>query len=247
MSESLYDTIGRRYATTRRPDPRIAAAIAAAIGDARSVVNVGAGTGSYEPADRWVIAVEPSRRMIQQRVSTAAQCVQASSEALPFRDQSFEAALASLTVHHWSDWQTGIRELKRVARRIVIFTFDPREVGRFWLTERYFPEITALDRSRAPSIEDISGLIGPCRVEPVLIPHDCADGFLAAYWRRPEVYLDASVRASISGFAMLDPDLVERGVARLRSDLESGEWDSRYGYLRTLEALDICYRLLTAE
>lgn len=247
MTESLYDTIGRRYATTRQPDPRIAAAIVQALGGARSVVNVGAGTGSYEPADRQIIAVEPSRRMIHQRAATAAPCVQASSEALPFCDRSFDAALASLTVHHWSDWQAGVRELKRVARRIVIFTFEPRDVGRFWLTERYFPEITALDRSRAPSVDDIAGVVGVCRVEPVLIPHDCADGFLAAFWRRPEAYLDETVRASISGFAMLEPDVVERGVERLRSDLESGEWDRCYRHLRALDSLDICYRLLSTD
>lgn len=244
---ALYDRIGRQYSTTRRADPRIAEAIVAALGDARTVVNVGAGTGSYEPDDRLVIAVEPSARMIAQRPAGGAPVVQASSEALPFVDDGFDAALAVLTLHHWSDWRAGLQELKRVAKRVVIFTFEPGDVGRFWLTAQYFPEITELDRQRAPSIADIAAVIGDCSVRRVFVPHDCSDGFLAAYWRRPEAYLESSVRASISGLAMLDPLVVERGIARLRSDLESGDWDRRNGHLKALEALDICYRLLIAE
>lgn len=247
MDQALYDQIGRQYSTTRSADPRIAAAIDAALGHARSVLNVGAGTGSYEPINRFVIAVEPAQRMIAQRRREAAPVVQASSEALPFRDRSFDAALAVLTVHHWANWRIGIQEMRRVAGRIVIFTFEPGDVGRFWLTDAYFPEITELDRGRCPSIREVVNAVGRCTVERVPIPHDCSDGFLAAYWRRPEAYLDPAVRASISGLAMLGDDVIARGVKRLQADLDSGVWEERFGHVRTLESLDVCYRLLVAD
>lgn len=245
MTEVLYDLIGRGYTSTRRPDPRIGAAILDALGSARSIVNVGAGTGAYEPADRSLVAVEPSREMIRQRPSGAPPVVQASAEALPFRTGSFDAALAVLTLHHWSDWRSGLRELRRVANRLVILTYEPGEFASFWLTEAYFPEIAALDRGRCPAIADIVRDLGACRVEHVAIPHDCVDGFLAAFWRRPEAYLDPAVRARMSGFALLDREVVARGVAQLQSDLESGAWQRRFGHLRSLEALDVCYRLLS--
>ena len=243
----LYDRIGRRYTATRRPDPRIAGAILDALGDAGTVVNVGAGAGGYEPADRQVVAVEPSLRMIRQRARGAAPVVQAPAEALPFRSGAFDAALAVLTLHHWGDWRQGLDEMTRVADRLVIFTIEPRDVANFWLTESYFPEIVGLDRGRCPSVGDVVDRVGDCRVEHVAIPHDCTDGFLAAYWRRPEAYLDPGVRAGMSGFALLDRAVVDRGVARLRGDLASGAWERRFGHLMSLDSLDVCYRLVVTN
>jgi SAM-dependent methyltransferase len=246
MAQTLYDQIGRQYTLTRRPDPRIASAILDALGDANSVLNVGAGAGAYEPADRSLVAVEPSWAMIEQRRGKASLVVQASAEALPFPVGTFDAGMAVLTLHHWADWRRGLAEMKRVAGHLVIFMIDPR-AGSFWLTESYFPEIVELDRRRCPSVDEVVEYLGGCDVHHVTIPHDCVDGFLAAFWRRPEAYLDARVRAGMSGFALLDQDVVARGVARLRSDLESDEWDRRFGHIRSLDALDVCYRLLVTN
>lgn len=185
--------------------------------------------------------------MICQRSAGAALVVQASAEALPFPAGTFDAALAVLTLHHWSDWRCGVNEMKRVAHRLVIFTIDPRDSDKFWLTESYFPEIVALDRGRHPALDDVASSLGTCRVDRIAIPHDCVDGFLGAFWRRPEAYLDPGVRAGMSGFALLDQDVVDRGVSRLKADLESGEWERRFGHLRSLDALDLCYRLLITD
>jgi SAM-dependent methyltransferase len=247
MERALYDRIGRQYSSTRRPDPRIAATILDALGNARSIVNVGAGAGAYEPTGRSLVAVEPSRQMIRQRPSGAARVVQASAEALPFARGTFDAALAVLSVHHWADWRGGLGEMKRVADQLVIFTFEPGEIDNFWLTESYFPEIAELVRRQCPSVDDIVECLGDCCVDHIAIPHDCVDGFLAAFWRRPAAYLDPGVRAGMSGFALLDQDVVDRGVARLKSDLESGEWERRFGHIKSLEALDVCYRLLVTR
>ena len=244
MTDALYDRIGETYSTTRRSDPRIAAAIVRGLGAARRVVNVGAGAGGYEPTDRPVVAVEPSGRMIQQRTLGTAKVIQASAEALPFRNSAFDVALAVLTLHHWSDWRRGLDEMRRVASRLVVLTIEPEDVGNFWLTARYFPEIVERDRQRCPSVKAVAGHIGNCRVDPIAIPHDCVDGFLAAYWRRPEAYLDQNVRAGMSGFALLSEDVVSRGVAQLKADLESGEWERQFGHLRRLDVLDVCYRLV---
>lgn len=244
MGQGHYDRIGRQYTATRRPDPRLAAVILEALGAARSIVNVGAGAGAYEPAGQRVVAVEPSWEMIRQRSSGAAAAVQASAEALPFRSGTFEAALAVLTLHHWPDWRRGIDEMRRVADRLVIFTFEPRELDRLWLADSYFPEMIGLVRGQCPPLDDVVEHVGDCTVDRVAIPHDCVDGFLAAFWRRPAAYLDPAVRAGISGFALLEQDVVERGLARLKSDLESGRWDRQFGHLRSLDALDVCYRLL---
>jgi SAM-dependent methyltransferase len=245
---ALYDTIGRSYSAVRRPDRRIAAAINAALGDAASVVNVGAGTGSYEPSDRDVIAVEPSEVMIRQRPPDAAPCRQGAAEALPLETASVDAAMAVLTVHHWSDLARGLKEMARVARkRVVVMTWVP-DAASFWLTDDYFPEIMAYDRTIFPGTADLSAIlhrtIGPTRFTPVPIPHDCTDGFLCAYWRRPEAYLDAYVRGGISSFARID---CEPGLAKLRADLESGRWRQRHGHLLALDALDLGYRLVTCE
>ena len=239
--KAIYDDIGQGYALQRRPDDRIAAAILSALGDARSVINVGAGAGSYEPADRSVHAVEPSALMIAQRPQSAAPCTQASAEALPFDDASFDAAMAVLTIHHWSDWRRGLLELRRVARRRVVLLTSDVEAGGFWLTQDYFPELSALDRAIMPKMSDLEVALGAFHATPVSVPHDCIDGFVGAYWRRPELYLDANLRASMSSFNKID---AEAGLARLAQDLASGAWRQRYGNLLDREALDVGYRLL---
>jgi SAM-dependent methyltransferase len=240
---SRYDTIGINYADLRIPDPRIAAAIAQALGPARRVINVGAGTGSYEPADREVTAVEPSIEMIRKRRQPAAAVVQASADALPFADKAFDAAMAILTIHHWPDKQAGLREMQRVTKgRIVLLTFDPTQ--RPWLTE-YLPELARLDDAQMPAMADYARWLGPVHIEPLLVPHDCTDGFLYAYWRRPEAYLDPRIRSGSSSFWAL-PGL-EAGLARLADDLNSGAWDWRYGELRTQQSYDAGYRLVIAE
>lgn len=238
----VYDEIGTGYARYRRPDPRIQARIDEALGDARRVCNVGAGAGSYEPADREVVAVEPSREMHAQREEPG---VRAVAEALPFPDQSFDATLASLTIHHWIDVDAGLAELRRVAPRQVIFGFEPVPHDAFWLVAEYLPEIADMDRDM-PTIERVVEGLGGARVEAVPVPWDCVDGFLAAYWRRPERYLEPDVRACISGFARLDPPIVERGIAALRADLESGRWRERHADLLERDALDTGYRLVVA-
>ena len=239
----LYDTIGDGYRARRKADPRIAAAILRGLDGAMSVVNVGAGTGSYEPADRRVVAVEPSLTMIRQRDAAAPPVVRASASALPFRDGAFESSMAILTVHHWPDPGAGLQELRRAARkRTVILTWDPAGAG-FWLTD-YFPEILETDRRIFPSLEEIRSHLGGMKVRDVPIPDDCVDGFLGAYWRRPRAYLSASVRSAISSFAKLRA--VEPGLARLKADLDSGEWNRRYGDVVSRRTLDLGYRLVIA-
>ncbi len=237
-----YDTIGLTYAAFRRPDPRIAAAIEAALGPVDTVLNVGAGTGSYEPAHRRVTAVEPSIEMIRKRGLSSAKVVQASAENLPFDDCAFDAAMAVLTVHHWQDKAAGLREVRRVTRGpIVLLTFDPSL--RPWLTD-YLPELATLDEAQFPAMSDYARWLGgSVRVEPVLIPHDCSDGFLYAYWRRPSAYLDAHVRTGSSSFWAID---AEPGLSELRRDLETGEWERRYAALLSLDAYDAGYRLVVA-
>lgn len=244
----VYDRIGARYATTRRTDPSIAAAIARAVGDVRTLVNVGAGAGAYEPIDRRVVAVEPSRAMIDQRPAGSAACIQAIAERLPLRDRAVDASLAVLTIHHWTNQAAGLAELRRVARRrVVVLTWDPDSCGDFWLTAEYFPEFLDLDIARFRPLAELARSLGPLRAIPVPIPHDCRDGFLGAYWRRPEAYLDAGVRSGISSFAQLPPEQVRHGLARLAGDLRSGRWGERHGALRERETLDLGYRLLVAE
>jgi SAM-dependent methyltransferase len=244
MQAQLYDRIGVGYGRFRRPDPRISGRIHAALAGARSVVNVGAGTGSYEP-DAGVVAVEPSAAMIAQRPAGAAPTVQASALALPFRGDAFDAALAVLTIHHWPDWRAGVAELVRVARqRVVILTYDVDAAG-FWLLRDYFPEITVLDRRSMPPVAELGRALGGAEATPVPVPWDCTDGFLGAYWRRPEAYLDAHVRGAISVFAQVAD--VDEHIARLRRDLEDGTWMQRNAELQDQEELDIGYRLVVAE
>src|SRR5262245_39501237 len=245
MSE-LYDEIGVDYRARRRPDPRLAAAIARARGDSETVVNVGAGAGSYEPADRSVVAVEPAMTMIRQRSAGSAPIVQASATKLPFRDDWFAAALAVLTVHHWPDRNRGLDELGRVARRrVVVVTWDPASSG-FWLVDDYFAELVAIDRRIFPVIGDFRRALGRLEVRPLPVPHDCEDGFLGAYWRRPHAYLDAEVRSAISTFAKPTPRDLESGLARLRRDLEDGTWVRRHGDLLDRTELDLGYRIVVA-
>lgn len=243
----LYDRIGGSYRAMRGSDPRVAALIDDALGDARSVVNVGAGTGAYEPSDREVLAVEPSATMIAQRPPGAAPVIQASAEELPLPDQSYDAALAINTIHHWQDIQRALAELQRVVRlRIVVF-MNAWQGEELWLIERYLPQF----RTNAERLTEIRSLLehdlGPLQEVRVALPADCTDGLLSAFWARPEAYLDPTVRANISPFARLGEKEVGAGIERLAIDLASGEWDRRYGHLRELPELHLGHRILVAE
>ncbi len=243
----LYDAIGSAYPATRRTEPRIAQRIWDALGDARTVLNVGAGTGSYEPPDREVTAVEPSAVMRAQRPAGAAPCVAADAEHLPFEDRSFDAAMACSTVHHWRDPIAGLRELRRVARRVVVFTYDAGTTGwleRFWLTRDYLPEFGDL-MADWPSLADLARAVGG-RAEPVLVPWDCADGFFEAYWRRPEAYLDEHVRRAVSAWTRIGPEAERRAVNMLREDLSSGRWAERNRDLLALDTAELGLRLIVA-
>ena len=241
-----YEVIGRTYAAVRRADPRIAAQVQRALGGAAQVVNVGAGTGSYEPTDREVVAVEPSPTMIDQRPPGSAPAVRGVAEALPFPAGCFDAAMAILTIHHWSDLRTGLQELRRVARRQVVFYFEPMVTASFWLLD-YFPAIADLPiEAAAPGQRDLEAVLGPIDVEPILVPRDCTDGFGAGYWARPEAYLDPVVQAGISSLALLDADVRAAGTEHLQTDLASGRWDEQHGHLRAQDAFDGGYRLAVA-
>ncbi|MFF2577098.1 class I SAM-dependent methyltransferase [Streptomyces goshikiensis] len=243
-SPAVYDRIGIGYRKVRRPDPRLAALIDGALGDARTVVNVGAGAGSYEPTDREVTAVEPSRVMLDQHPGTRK--VKAGAEELPFEDGAFDAAMAVMTVHHWSDLKRGLAELRRVSRRQAVFTWDPTHPRVLWLIEEYLPEIRELELSWFTPLTEVAEALGAHTVLPFPIPHDFTDGFQVAHWRRPESYLDPVVRAATSTFATLGPAVVEPGIARLRADLESGEWRRRHAGLLARESVDYGYRLVIA-
>jgi hypothetical protein len=240
----LYDTIGVTYTMTRRTEPRIASQVWAALGDAQTVLNVGAGTGSYEPSGRDVTAVEPSAVMRAQRPEGAAPCVDAVAESLPFEDQSFDAAMAFATIDHWQDPFAGLREMRRVARRVVVFTKDFSDLDLFWLDRDYLPERAGLLVGR-PSLTELARSI-KARLEPVLIPWDCADGFYEAYWRRPEAYLDEDVRRGMSIWAGVGPAAEQRAVRHLRDDLASGRWAERNRDLVDLDAAELGDRLLIA-
>ena len=244
----LYDAIGAGYGAGRRPDPRIGAAIHAALGDAETVLNVGAGTGSYEPADRYVLAVEPSAVMRAQRPPGAAPCLDAAAEALPFDDNSFDVALAVLSDHHWQDWAAGLRELARVGRRVVIFNWDSAAAEAFWLVRDYVPEFSELARRGPPLSERARAHLAPdAAIAPVPIPWDCEDAFFHAFWRRPEMYLRAEVRGVTSVWAKVGPEVEARAVAALAADLESGAWRARNGELSAVAECDVGARLVVAE
>jgi SAM-dependent methyltransferase len=244
---TLYDRIGAGYRGTRTGDPRIAAHIRDALGDARSVVNVGAGAGSYEPTDLEVLAVEPSMTMIAQRPPGSAPVIQASAEKLPLEDRAFDAALAVNTLQHWVDVRAGLRELRRVARRrVVIFMRDAAAGSPFWLTDDYLPSLDVA-RKNAALVAAVEDELASIERRAVPLPRDCADGVFSAYWGRPEMYLDAAVRRNISNFALAQEEPLREGLARLEADLGSGAWDRRHGHLRSLPELDLGHRLFVAE
>lgn len=244
MTPADYDHIGAGYAAARRPDPRIAEQIDAALAGATTVVNVGAGTGSYEPGDRFVVAVDPSEVMLAQRPPQAAVSVRAVAERLPFPDASFDAAMAILTVHHWSDSERGLVELRRVAPRQVILSYIPG-FGADWFMSDYMRDAVRPKRRRL-SVDEIAALLGPTtEIDVVPIPADCTDGFAGAYWRRPYAYFDADVQAGMSICRLQDKSFVDEVLKRLARDLDDGTWNERYGHLVDLDEVDLGYRLLT--
>lgn len=244
MPAIIYDEIGRTYGRYRWPDARIVALVGDAIGGAGSILNVGAGAGAYEPPSIDVVALEPSRTMIAQRAS-AARCVQGVAGHLPFADKTFDVSLAVLTLHHWPDARAGLDEMRRVSSRQVVVTWDPAVTATYWLITDYLPEIVSREAGLATVDAVCDGLdTSDVRVAPV--PWDCTDGFLAAYWRRPERYLDADARAAISALALLDETTVERAMRRLASDLADGTWERRHAGLRALPEFDAGYRIVVA-
>jgi SAM-dependent methyltransferase len=231
----------------RRPDPRIAAKIDAALGKARTVLNVGAGTGSYEPEGREVTAVEPSAEMIGQRPPGSAPVVQASAEDLPFADRSFDASLAVLTAHHWADLGAGLAEMRRVSpERIVIVTFDPEALADLWIPRDYFPEMLALKRRAGATSGGLAERLAGATVEPIPVPRDCTDLFFAALWGRPEKLFDEEVLKPMWVWQSISEEARQSGRERLRADLEDGTWEQRYGHLRALPSLDVGLRLVSA-
>lgn len=245
-----YDTIGHGYARTRREDPRFRALIHAALGDARTVVNVGAGAGGYEPDDRHVIAVEPSDVMAAQRPLHLAPAIRATADHLPLRDGSVGAAMAILTLHHWDEArERGVRELRRVARGpVVILTYDPAVSGAMWLMADYLSEVAELDHRIFPPPDQIAAWLGgDVHITSVPIPRDTPDWMLGSFWAHPERVLDPQARGATSGFARMPPAVVERVVREVSRDLASGAWDARHGHLRKLDALDVGLRLVVAR
>jgi SAM-dependent methyltransferase len=250
MLGTRYDVIGAEYATTRRGDPRVATLIREALGDARTIVNVGAGTGSYEPRDRDVVAIEPSEVMLAQRDPDGPPAILAGAYPLPFEDQSMDAAMAILTIHHWDeDRERGVREMRRVARGpVVILTYDPEVSGRMWLLADYLPEVAELDRRIFPSLDELARWLGAeITVREVPIPRDTPDWSLGSFWAHPERVLDAKARNATSGFARMPPEVVDRVVEAVGRDLRNGTWDARHGHLRGLDEYDAGLRLLVSE
>ncbi len=243
---ALYDQIGTGYSLGRRTDPRWMATILDALGTARVIANVGAGTGSYEPNDRRVLALEPSTEMIRQRPHDARPAVRAVAEALPLRDHAVDVALAVLTVHHWADWRAGLAELRRIAPRQVVLAYDTQRHTEFWLVREYIPEIADVELTR-PSADDIANELDAERVISLPLPWDFTDGVFPAHWRRPAAYLDPQVRRSCSALAQADPDAVERGIRRLSDDLHSGRWHARHQDLLDLDQWDVGFRLVVSH
>lgn len=242
---ATYEQLGVGYAEIRRADPRWQATLDSALGSARTVVNVGAGTGSYEPEARYVLAVEPSATMIRQRGPKAAPALLASAENLPIADSQFDAAMAVATLHHWNDWEAGLREMRRVADHVVVVHFDPAVHTDFWLARDYLPELAEVWRE-VPTPHDVAHALGSRVVVTELpVPWDCVDGFLPAYWRRPQAYLHAQVRRSMSGLQLLNPEVLARGMTALRKDLEDGTWQRENADLLEREYLDVGWRLIT--
>ncbi len=239
-----YDTIGVNYSDLRKPDRRIEMVIGRALGSAKTVLNVGAGAGSYEPTDRQVTAVEPSAEMIRQRGASAATVIQGYAEDLPFDDNFFDASMAILTVHHWTDKEKGLKEMRRVTRGpVVLLTYDPSYRG-FWLAD-YIPELVKLDEVIMPRMTDYEEWLGSVEISVVPVPHDCTDGFLYAYWRRPSAYLDPRITAAMSSFWAVDN--IHEALRKLESDLDTGAWAQRYSELLDVDEYDVGYRLVTTN
>lgn len=248
MTEMPYDAIGRGYSRHRRGDSRIAARIEEALGDARTVLNVGAGSGSYEPTGREVVAVEPSAEMISQRPAGAAPVVQARAEELPFDDDSFDAAMAVLSAHHWVDLEAGLDQVLRVARhRVVIVTFDPKALEDLWITADYFPQMLELRRTSEASTGDLVRMLPAAKSMPIPVPHDCEDHFFAALWARPELLFDEDVVTPMWVWQSISEEARRAGRSRLAADLASGVWEQSYGHLRDRRELDVGLRLIVAE
>jgi SAM-dependent methyltransferase len=248
-TSARYDRIGKGYADTRREDPRIAELIEGALGQARSVINVGAGAGSYEPRDRYVIAVEPSDLMASQRPSNLVPALRGGASPLPLRDQSVDAAMAILAIHHWDDTQAhGVSELSRVARGpVVILTYDATVSTQMWLFSDYLPEVAELDRRIFPPLDRIAEWLGrEINVETVPISRQTPDWNLGSFWAHPERVLEPGARQATSGFARMEPLVVERVVRAVQSDLDDGTWDARHGCLRDLDEYDAGLRLVVA-
>lgn len=244
-----YDAHGHGYANIRRADSRIEAIIQAALGNARTVLNVGAGAGSYEPADRYVTAVEPSQVMRAQRLANGkVPAVNAKAGDLPFDDNSFDASMAVATIHHWPDIQKGLQEMRRVTKGpVVILTFDPGALDDFW-NVHYFPEVIAAEKQRYPSISSLNEYLGGnCEIQTVPIPLDCTDGFQEAFYGRPEAFLQKEVRKSQSTWGFVDAATEERIVKHLANELQSGEWDRKYGHYRTQPVFHGSVRLVIAR
>jgi SAM-dependent methyltransferase len=243
-----YDTQGQGYAQQRRTDPRIAAFVHRALGPARTVLNVGAGAGSYEPEDRYVLAVEPSAAMRAQRPAKRAPAIYGIAENLPLDDQSVDASMAMVTVHQWRDLQKGLAELRRVTRGpVVVLTFDGDALDRYWLVD-YVPELMGVERRRYPAIDLIAKGIGSkTEVQAIPIPIDCVDGFTEAFYARPERFLDAAVRRSQSAWGSVDGKVQERFVKKLGDDLRTGAWDERYGKWRQQPFFDGSLRLIAGQ
>ena len=243
IEKPAYDRLGLDYCEGRTPDPRWFEQIKETIGTARTIVNVGAGTGSYEPSDRYVLAVEPSQVMIAQRPVGSAPCLVGYGEALPIANGQFDLATAFVTLHHWTDWRAGVREMQRVAGRIAIVHFDPLEHASFWLVRDYFPELVR-QWENVPSVDDVANLVRAKSVRTMPVPFDCVDGFLPAFWRRPHAYLDHEIRRRMSGLQLLDEGVLERGLRELRNDLQSGRWMERHAALMDQTELDVGWRLI---
>ena len=243
-----YDAIGAGYSERRRPDPRIFEVVRSALGGARRIINVGAGAGSYEPAEITAAAVEPSAVMAAQRPAHLVPALLSAAESLPFLDDAFDGALAVLTIHHWHDTAAGLRELRRVtAGPIVILTFDPEVAASWWLPADYAPELKRLTFEDAPDLDVLRSALGRIEVRVVPVPARCRDGFLMSFWDRPELVLDPEARAATSGFARLSGQIQERICQALGADLRSGTWDDRYGELRTMPEFDSGLRLVLAR
>jgi SAM-dependent methyltransferase len=243
----LYDRSGHDYSRVRRADPRIAAELHAALGDAKTVLNVGAGAGSYEPTDRYVVPLEPSRVMRSQRPRHLAPALTGSADAIPFDDDAFDAAMVVLSVHHWTDRSRCLREIRRVTRGpVLVLTFDPDAPTEFWMGD-YAPELVAIERQRYGTLDSVTTpLGGRVRVIPIEVPRDCLDGFQVAFYARPDAFLDPLIRRAQSAWSSLAPGVEDRIVKALSADLGSGRWEEKYGHLRDVPAIPCQLRLIVA-